>query len=157
MPEPAKCIYPVATILCALLVNACYPFDAEDALGNGYYFVDDGKTSTVLLATHIPPHGNGIPVLPYPVVEYGFNDDYIAAISTDQLTKRRNFWLIDKRKKSPLLSFSDSQSTMSLDFASWHNALYSNVIGPLDSITYATYSTDHHIRIKLIKNRWDTP
>jgi hypothetical protein len=157
MPNATKCIYAVAALLWALLAASCYPFDAEDALGNGYYFVDDGKTSTVLLASHIPPHGSGIPVLPYPVVAYGFNDDYIAAISTEQRTKRRNFWLIDKRRKSPFLNNLDSPRTQSLDSASWDTALHSNVMGPLDSVTYTACITEHHISLKLIKNKWYTP
>lgn len=157
MPDATKCIYAITTVLCALLVNSCYPFDAEDALGSGYYFVDDGKTSTVLLASHIPPHGSGIPVLPYPVVEYGFDDDYIAAISTVKRPKRRNFWLIDKRKKSPIFNNLDSPGTQSIDTASWNNALRSNIVGPLDSVSYAAYSTAHHIKIKIVKNRWYTP
>jgi len=111
----------------------------------------------VLLATHIPPHGSGIPVLPYLIVEYGFNDDYIAAISTVNRPKRRNSWLIDKRKKSPIFNNLNSPRTQSIDSASWYNALYSNVVDSLDSVSYAAYIKAHHIRIKMVKNRWYTP
>lgn len=95
-------------VIIFLLFTSCIYRHTDDSkdLGNNYYFLPDGKMSTIYynLANRGEPK-KGREIITPKVVNYNFNDDYIIAKTIGIYDKKKDYWLIDKnknKKASPL-------------------------------------------------------
>lgn len=144
----------LAGIVSALLLNSCSWFQGAEHLGSGYYFMEEGKNSCVILSPKYNWYTTpsiGYSIVPERVVQYGYTDRYIAAISYDKLKKQHVFWLIDKRGKSALLEAPAVDRIGSLSHKGVDSVLHQNVVGPLDSLQYQRFMENHHVAITLKK------
>lgn len=78
-------------------------------LGENYYFINNGKESTILLNTAVKGRPIiGDEVIPSEVVQYSSNSQFIIALSIDRETSQKMYWVIDKRSQEKLPVSSDS-------------------------------------------------
>ena len=133
-------------VLLALIASCNLPSKSSQhgdiELGSGYYLFKDGPFTTIVYTKKKPYNSMGLPVLPYTVVESESNKRYIFAITLDDENVNKSYWAIDKSIPINLNDCSDQVSCDSL--------LRSNVVGPIDSITF--YHQFRDMNVKLVDN-----
>lgn len=88
--------------------NSCVYRHTEDIidLGSKYYFLPDGRMSTIGYNTaEEGENRSGIEMVEPKVVKYSFNNKYIIAKSVGALDKEVKYWIIDKgltKKNMPI-------------------------------------------------------
>lgn len=115
-------------ILVISLFTSCVFRHTDDLsdLGGNYYFLPDGRMSTIGYNTaNEGENRSGITLVEPKVVEYAFNDKVIIAKSIDVYDKKVKFWIIDKDK-----------------------ALHNNV-EEFDSISFYNELSKRNIKLKL--------
>ena len=106
------------------LLSSCNLVFGDKELGRGYSVWNDGKLNSIVYSDS---HDSKVEVIPYNLVRVYYNNRYILAV-TDSFINERYFWLIDKEKKINMDDCHDQKSCDSLK--------RSNVIGPLDSLSF---------------------
>src|SRR5690554_2617670 len=115
-------------ILVISLFTSCVFRHTDDLsdFGGNYYFLPDGRMSTIGYNTaNEGENRSGITLVEPKVVEYAFNDKVIIAKSIDVYDKKVKFWIIDKDK-----------------------ALHNNV-EEFDSISFYNELSKRNIKLKL--------
>ena len=123
-----------------LLTLFCISCSADKNLGNGYYLFKDGVFTSIVYTTKLPYRGTGVEVIPYQVIKTDFNDRYIWAITLDDKHVVKSYWIIDKNIH---ISFADCHDQRSCD-----SLLRSNVVGPLDSLSFLNQLRERDITLK---------
>ena len=111
-------------------------------LGGGYYLFVNGPFTMIVYNDSPHYKSTGLPVIPYTVIESASNKRYIFAITLDDENVNKSYWAIDKSIPINLNDCSDQVSCDSL--------LRSNVVGPIDSITF--YHQFRDMNVKLVDN-----
>lgn len=90
-------------VIIFLLFTSCIYRHTDDSkdLGNNYYFLPDGKMSTIYynLANRGEPK-KGREIVTPKVVNYSFNENYIIAKTIGIYDKKKDYWLIAKNKST---------------------------------------------------------
>lgn len=116
------------TFLIIIVVNIICSCDfilGVKNLGDGYYFDTDQ-----ILYTEKPTYGGiGSTAIPPEVLDVKKNDEIIivAALNNRNL---RQYWIINKKAKKEEIGFVESDGNLNSYY------VYSNVQGPLDSVTF---------------------
>lgn len=112
-------------LIILILATSCWHVgihtDDSVDLGEGYYYLPDGKRSTILL--NMSENGNpkiGQEIIPPNVILYNSSNEYIIALSVDRETSNRMYWIIDKKNKA--------ESPISFDSLQFINYLEKNGI-----------------------------
>ena len=109
-------------------------------LGKGYFLFENGNFTCIVKSFKKTYKGGGLEIIPYQVTKYEFNKYYIIAISVEPKTNVRSFWIINK--KIPI------NLNICRESANFDKALKSNVIGPIDSITFYKILYKENIKLK---------
>jgi len=83
------------------LFSSCVLRHTDDVsdLGSNYYFLPDGKMSTICF--NLGKEGEdrkGIELVDPKVIDYAFNENFIIAKSIGIYDKKASFWIIDKNQ-----------------------------------------------------------
>jgi len=116
-----------------LIFNSCkMPIESrvkgDKDLGNGYYFFENEAFSCIVYDNSPKYQNKGLQVIPYEVVKAEANSNYILAMTLNDDNTVNSYWIIDKKNK---INLDDCYGQKSCD-----SVLRSNVLGPLDSITF---------------------
>jgi hypothetical protein len=102
-------------------------------LGSHYYSVNP----QILIPYREPNDGVGDPVIPAQVLKFGFNKNEII-VQTSGFSPNLRYWLIDKTSEGKQLNFVDSEGYYK----------YTNVVGPLDSLSFYKMLGEKKINLK---------
>lgn len=126
------------------MLNSCSNFYGDKNLGNGYYLWEDGRYKSIIFSPEKVYKGEGgYSVIKENVKNVYFNDSYIIVKTSkfmDSETELIKFWMIDKMVSVDLNNCHDQ--------ASCDKLLKSNVMGPMDSISFYQKLKERNIRFK---------
>ncbi len=114
----------ISFLLVIFLFNSCVFRHTDDTvdLGNNYYFLADGRMSTIGFNTaNEGENRSGITLVEPKVVKYNFNDKYIIAKTIGVYDNEAKYWIIDK-------DLADIKAPENLDSISFYNKLLNKKI-----------------------------
>jgi len=116
-----------------LLFNSCKMSSVsrqrgDKDLGNGYYLFEDGPFTSIVYNNSPQYKSTGLEVIPFEVIKAKVVRNNIIAIRLNEDNIVKSYWIIDR---SISINLDDCNDQKSCD-----SVLRSNVLGPLDSITF---------------------
>lgn len=136
----------VTVLLCALSALQCGSVNTmaslED-LGSGYYRTIRGWESCIIYDARSVGDGGGAVIINPILTDVRHDERYIGVMNMDFYERTRQYWLIDKEHKPSIDKIHCSDST------ALRQALYSNVLGPTDSIGYERLLAERNISLHL--------
>jgi hypothetical protein len=138
----------LSALICALSALQCGSGSTSGGvshqdLGSGYYRTPRGWESCILYDARNVGDGGGTIIINPILTDVRYDERYIGVLNMDFRERTRQYWLIDKHHRPSIDAVSCSDST------TLRQALYSNVIGPTDSIGYERLLADRNISLHL--------